>query len=265
MSKVMWLIVVAGLLSAGQTPAGEWPEPANALWVLEFGNIAQGNPITVRLATTNGKVVRCFGHGFNRAVHTVDASALKVVENGLKGPMKITVNPDQWFPADGKITECVFDIDVLAKNGNAGGKFKGTVDGKEAVGMIVGALQIPSKAIPGKTIAVSLEQALKGEVNQQRVEVVIPIADGKVGNVKASGKNSRAWSAEVKETGLTVTSESLTGEMKVEVKSSGSVTSGVYTFVFDGQVIGTRVAGTFKSKLDGSVVRDCAMFSVTVQ
>jgi hypothetical protein len=109
------------------------------------------------------------------------------------------------------------------------------------------------------------ERALDGQPNQQRVPLTISVANGKVGDVKAAAKDSFHWKARTKENKLVVTPEALTGELTIEVYDAQSVTAGVYTFTFDGKVIGNKVAGKFKSKLGEKEIRPAAMFTGNVK
>jgi len=236
-------------------------DPKNAVWTVKLTNIYADKPATLHLATTDGKVVRAFGLGeFNKALHDVDASGLVAGENSLKGPVRLTVNADQWVPPGGKSIECQFDLDVAVKGGNLGGTYKGKRASDDFSGLAVGTIQAPAKAIRG-TISLECERALDGQPNFQRVLLNVPVTDGKVGEVKAAAKDSFHWKARVKDNKLAVTPEALTGDLVVEVYDVQSVTAGLYTFTFDGKVIGNKVAGKFKSKLGDREIRESAMFT----
>lgn len=256
-----------GLLfpATGGRAAEPVPDPGNALWVLDVSNVVQGSPITLHLAIESGRAVRCFGTGFNRAVHTVDTSALQVVGNGLRGTIHVTVHPDDWLPPDGKSVDCTLDLEVLVRNDRAGGTFKGTSAGSRIAGMIVGTVQRPVTKISGGTIRASIERALKADKNGQRVNLVIPLVDGKAGSVQATAGNSRWWNAAVKESSLVITPESVTGELVLNVTSTSSTSEGTYTLTFNGQVIGSQVAGTCRCRLGDEVISEASVFSGSVQ
>jgi hypothetical protein len=225
-----------------------------------------GKPLTLHLAMRDGKVLRAFGMGeFNKALHDVDASALAITEDSLKGPVKVTINADQWVPVGGKSIECQFDLDMAVKGGKLGGTYTGKRGSDEVSGMAMGTIQMPAAAIRAATINLELERGLNGEVNYSRVFLTISVADGKVKEVKAAGHDKRfpKWKAKVIDQKLTVTPESLTGEVTIEVSNVLAIAGdagGTYTYTLDGKVIGPKIAGNLTSKL-GDKAREPNVFT----
>ncbi|MGD0898681.1 MAG: hypothetical protein ABR915_12665 [Thermoguttaceae bacterium] len=245
-----------------KAPAKPKLDPNNAVWALTLGGAYLDKPLTLHLATSGGKVVRAFGLGeFNKAVHDVDGSALAIAAASLKGPAKVTINADQWFPADGKPIECRFDLDIAVKDGKIGGAYKGKRGNDEVSGMALGTIQPPLTEIRSATIKMELDKALEGNVNQQRVYMTVNVTGGKVGEVKVAPKDRFHWQARVKDSKLAVTPEAVTGEVAIEVNQARSVTDGTYTFTLDGKVIGSKVAGKFTSKLGDKPARGPAAFN----
>ena len=261
-SVVCLLMAGVALAQGGKAPAGKpEPDPNNAVWVLKLSGVYQDRPLTLHLASNGGKVVRAFGLGtFNKAIHDVDGSALLIGGASLKGLAKVTINADQWVPPGGKPIECRFDFDIAVKNGKLGGTYKGKRGSDDVSGMALGAIQAPAREMRGATIKMWMERALQGKPNRQRVYMTVRLAGGKVGEVKAAGGDRRHWKAKVSSQRLTVTPESLSGDVTVEVHDVKSVTAGTYTFTFDGKVIGRNVAGRFTSRLGDKEVRASAMF-----
>ena len=241
-------------------------DPNAALWTLEISGVAFGQPMRVHMATADGKVVRAFGLGPGKGVHDVDAAGLSVAATSLKGRLKITANPDQWFPKDGKSVESRLDLDVLIKNGRLGGTYKGKRGGEDASGMIVGTLRAPAKLPPQGTVRVELEQAVEGPVVVQRARLSLTVRGGKVGEVQATALwDPRQWKGTVTRHTSSVSAERITGEVTVEVKDPLDVTAGTYTFTLDGKVIGSAVAGRFKSRLGDKEIIASAMFSGAIR
>lgn len=260
-------VVLAALLcravAAGAAgPAGKpVADPANALWTFEISGVAFGNSMQLHMATVDGKVVRAFGLGSGRGVHTVDASGLTVSPTSLKGRLSVTANPDQWFPKDGQPVESRIELDALIRDGRLGGTYKGKRGGEDASGMIVGTLRPTTNSPPQGTLRLELERAVEGPVVEQRACLIIVMREGKVSQVTAAPRDPRQWKGVVTAHSLSVSAEAISGQVTVQVNEPLDVKGGAYTFTLDGKVVGSVAAGTFRSTLGDREVSAAAMFS----
>jgi hypothetical protein len=251
--------VIAGIaLAEGEKPL----DLKNAVWAVKLDKVLNGAAMTIHIATVDGKVVQCLGLGaFNKAIHDVDGSGLTVSDAGTKGKVKVVINADQWVPKDKKPIECLFDIEANASNGKLDGKYSGKRGVDEISGAVAGTVCAPPKDRAGK-FEIQLERAITGNPNQQRVIVSFEAdADGKVGKVSAGPKDAFHWTGKVKEVKLAFSAGALTGDLTVEVENAKSVDPGTYTFTLDGKVVGTAIAGRFKTMKGDKEIRASEMFS----
>jgi hypothetical protein len=252
MASLAVCMLMAGVALAQGATAPDKPklDPGNSVWTLTLATVYGDKPLTAHMVTKDGKVAAAFGTGeFNKAVHTVDGSALVVTETSVKGVAKVTINADQWVPVGGKSIDCQFTLDLVVKDGKVGGTYAGKRGDDDLIGMVLGTIAAPATVVRDGKIKLQLEKALEGDVNQQRVYMTVTVAGGKVTKVEVAPKDRFHWSGKVTAQTLTVTAEALTGDVTIEITTARSVTKGVYVLKLDGKVIGPYVAGTLTSKL----------------
>jgi hypothetical protein len=96
---------------------------------------------------------------------------------------------------------------------------------------------------------------VEGTPTQQRVNVALTIAGGKVAAVSCAPTRPGHWSATVATNTLALTHEALTGGVTIAVRSGYSDAGGTYVLALDGKVIGNRISGTLTTKRDDKAPR----------
>lgn len=258
MKRIVLTAVICAALSVAASHAAEKADPANGVWQLTLANAVKGakdQPLNLSVASKDGKAVRGIVKGYNLALHEVDVTGLKVEGRALKGLVKVTLNPDQWLPADKKPIAGEYTIDATAGDdgavtGNLGGKF-GAV---ETSGAVTGQLTPAAAVTKATSVVLRLEDAVSSQKPALRsAHLMFQWSDGKAsgGKIAWVKKDKFHWTGTVESLDLQLTPEALTGTVTANISTgaNGDVEPGKYTFVLDGKVIGNVITGKFKAKV----------------
>jgi len=235
-------------------------KPVDGAWTLVLegalpaGISGQAKALDVHLACREGQWRQAFGESpsWNRACHKADPAGLKFEAGALKGTLAVTLNPDQWVPADGKPVACTFVLDARFDNQSVAGVYKGTC-GTGAVGGLLSGSITPSAAalITSCDVSLNLENVLAfGQEWKRRIQVAWSVREGKAqrGKVTAdlstSGGKGAPTTLDADTSGLALTPEALTGEFSFRVPDSKQT----YRVRLGGIVVGAHVGGTFEGK-----------------
>lgn len=258
--------LLVGLGSVGCAAGGE----GFTSWAVTLDKALPGEKdLVLHVATREGKVLAAFGDApkYNSFWHEADVSKLTVRDGVFTGPVKVTVTPDPWVPADGKPFTCTY---TLAAPAGEGGKasYARTVGGKE-VRSTVAAVQnpppgesateryslrffralrmiAPARGRRGSSVNYALDMALSfaiepnGEVSEALFESVVP--------------DYRSYSAEVISIDVKRDGPWLTGQAVVDVdygRDAKRVAKRVmrHTYTFRGYAIGDKAVARYDAKV----------------
>jgi hypothetical protein len=258
------LLVVVRIPAVGaETP----PTPADAAWVVSLQGAAPdpNKPLDLHLAVRGGKIVAAIATArtYNGAIHDVDADALKLDGRRLTGEAAVTVNPDNYTPADGKPVACRFKLDCAADANGPAGTYTGTVAGRPRGGAVTGRLaKHYDPAAPHSRLRLRFYSALvrlfvaRGPNWKYALDMNAGLAvrDGRIGNGRFETivPDYRRYSATIEKHDLKIDGCRLGGTMTVRVDYGGqgsardSAPNGdTYVYTLHGTVIGDAVGGTF--------------------
>jgi hypothetical protein len=252
------VLTVAGVACTPGAPAAARPDPADADYTIELANaVASDRPLTLHLAVRDGTCEEAFATSttFNQMPHDVDASGLKVEGSTLAGPVTVTVIPDAWVPPDGNKIECSYALQARLEDNRINGTFTGQFGGTEARGQVTGSRQPPVGSPASARFELQLEEALAGgRAWQQRALADFQLTRGALKEPALYSDHAK-WYGTLDKADLTFQAGRLHGTLTATVKD-GEVKGGVYTFTLDGRAIGTAIAGTCKTALDGKPVKE---------
>jgi hypothetical protein len=228
--------------------AADAPNPDDCSWIIELDTPLMDNgegPLTLYFNRSGGTWAKGFGNAqtWNRSWHDVDVSALNAGADALKGAVKVTINPDQWTPVDGKPIACAYTIDAAVKGAKIDGTFKGTFGNKAVKGKVTGKLVAKgATAIENCQLDVTLENAVRfTDENARRITLWWKRVDGKSGEGRAASEEN-----EVKfdSSTLTLTPDAIKGPLAIPFPAPG----GKYEYELDGVVVANEFAGKYKAK-----------------
>ncbi|MEI7767626.1 MAG: hypothetical protein WCJ97_09350 [Phycisphaerae bacterium] len=228
-------------------------EPANASWAVVLDKVVEDKPVTIYLATAGGKVTQAAGTGYNAALHTVDASGLKLEAGALKGTLKVTIEPDSYLPKDKKPISCEFQLDVAATADEVKGTYKGKTGDKETSGTATGKITAPVGILTQGAVDVILWNALvDGAPFLRDAQVTFSVDGGKAKDAKINWrkKDRFHWLGKIDSIELKFEAGVMTATIKATITSTSGVVGGQYTFAIDAKIIGDLVCGTNKVMID---------------
>jgi len=263
-SRIGWILGVVTVA------AGLWAMPAEThaapqAWSLALDKAVKEKPLNILVAAKDGKCTQAFGIAstYNKALHDVDASALKITDAGLSGAVKVTINADAWVPPDKKPVACEFKVEVSAQDGKLSGTYQGKFGESDVKGSVSGTLQATPAERKSAKIEFLMNDALAaGQPHLRRANVALNVGDGKIGGGTIACFDSFHWTGKIESVNLQLTAEGFTGDMKTSISSGtqGQVTSGAYTYAIDGKIVGNTVGGTFRVKLGDKDLRTGTLF-----
>jgi hypothetical protein len=251
------LALAASAFLATSAPADKAKlDPANGNWILVLDKAVADKPLTIYLATADGKVKQAAGTilTFNKAVHEVDGSALTIDGGSMKGTIKVTIKPDSYVPKDKKPIACEVQVDAALTGAAVNGTYKGKCGDTEVSGEIKGKLEGPSDTPKSGSMELAMMDTLvDGPVYLRDALLTFDIADGaaKNGQIRWVKKDAFHWTGKIEGMELKLGQGTMAGTIKADIDSRSQVLGGKYVFTIDARTIGTFVYGTTKVQLDG--------------
>ncbi len=273
--------IVAALAVALLAPVALAEEPdANSeicsAWVVTLDSPLPGDkPLRLHLAESYGRVVAAFGTAptFNSRWHDVEAAKVILDGGGVKGTVRVTINPDPWVPRDGKPIRCTFELSSKRDNNRMSGTYTGTVGDKKVRGSLVGvptemdgdgrverydirffqALRMiaPARGRHGSSVNYALDMTLHFALPSNGVH-----SDGSAGEAlfESVVPDYRSYSAVVENIDIRRKGARLTGTVVADIdygRDAKHVTKPVlrHTFAINGLVIGDTVVARYEAKV----------------
>ena len=281
--------LLACLVAAG-TAANAAPRPTDAVYKLTLENaILSRTPLVVYMDCRDGVMKHAFGEGLNVVSHDVDASRLKLEGTALTGPLKVTVNPDNWVPKGYRQLHYTYGIRASINGTRVEGAYTvvSTDDGvadkpklktveEKVPPELLKALKKrpdapkpetgpkprtlsgeitarPSRPEPAE-IRIALERiqgpAYKGWGNRGTLRFVVAGNEVVSSIIGAPNNTTYAeWTCFIKKAVATLTPDSLEATFDTKVNGKGPGAGNLHV-ALSGRIIGDKVAGRFTSKLD---------------
>lgn len=230
------------------------PAPTDACLTITLAKTIEDKPLNVYLATANGKVKAAVAQGYNIALHTVDASALTVDATTIKGPLKITINPDAWLPKGKKPVSIEADLNLTVTGADLAGTAKIKIADKttdsDATGKVTPAI---TTLTAGAFDFVIWGALADGQPHLRDAQVTFSLVDGKPTDAKIAWrkKDPFHWTGKVDSVDCKIADGKLNATIDATITSSSGVLGGKYTFSLEGDVIGPFISGKTKVLLEG--------------
>ena len=234
-------------------PAEVKIDPANASWTLVLSKTVDDKPLTIYLATAEGKVKQAAATGYNIALHTVDASGLKVDAGTLKGTLKVTIEPDLYLPQDKKPIACEIQLDATATGTEAKGAYRGKCGDKDVSGDLTGKVAAPAGTLKSGALELVLWNALADGVPYLRdAAVTFTVDNGAARDARIRWRkgDSYHWTGKIDNIEIKPDAGAMTATIRATIDSKSAVIGGKYTFTLDAGIIGDFVYGTTKVQID---------------
>lgn len=247
---------VEGNFAARLTTA-EVPDSPEADLLLELhGALPEGHLLRLHLAHRDGRFLPGFGFSatWNRGVHEVDASRLRLAGDRLTGELQVTVHADPFKPADGKSVSARYQIDARLNRAMAVGRHEGSVGETKVQGRVAAALTPPQPMPEPARVWLKLEDGLIGGAAWvNRAFASFRLADGKA-EEGSFLTNKRVWEGQLKSAQMTFGDVRVHGVLEARV-DSGRASAGDYRFTMEGVRIGSFLAGRFVTYFNGREVK----------
>ncbi|MCY3019346.1 MAG: hypothetical protein NTW87_10015 [Planctomycetota bacterium] len=231
-------------------------DPANGCWTLVLEKAVADKPLTIYLAMADGKVQHAAGttFTFNKAVHGVDGSAMKIDGAMLKGGIKVTIKPDAYVPKDKKPIACEIELNATAAGPDVQGTYKGKCGDQEVSGGLSGKLEPQGGSLKSGSFELTMMAALCDGPPFLRDALVTSNYDAgaaKNAQIRWVKGDSFHWTGKVDSVELRPQPGALTGTIKATVDSRSAVLGGKYAFTLDGRIFGAFVCGATTIQPDG--------------
>ena len=264
----------AAWVTAAHAAGAETPYPDDAAWVVSLdGAMGDGRPLELHLAVRGGKLAAAVATAprFNAPVHDVDISGLRLAGRRLTGRVGVTINPDNYQPADGKPIACTFRLDCAAGAAGPAGTYEGAVGGRTCGGAISGRLEPhydPAAAYSRLKLRFlgALVRLFLGRGPNRKyaldMNMTLPVRAGKIGTIRFETivPDYRRYSAVVQSDGVRFDGHALSGTVTAQVDYGGqgagkdAPAGDTYVYTLHGTVIGQTVGGTYDAAWDGGKV-----------
>ena len=270
-------------------------KPTDAVYKLTLENaILSRTPLIVYMDCRDGMMKHAFGGGLNVVSHEVDASRLKLQGRTLTGPLKVTINPDNWVPKGYKQLHYTYGIKasvnetkvegaytiVSTDDGVADKRKLKTVEEKVPAELLKKLKKRPDapkpetgpkpRTVKGEITArparpdpaeirIALERiqgpAYKGWGNRGTLRFVV-VGDKVVSSIIGAPNNTTyaEWTCFIKKATAALKADMLEATFDTRVNKGPS--AGDLHVALNGRIIGDKVAGRFVSKLPDRQVVD---------
>jgi hypothetical protein len=245
-------------------------DPRDGIYALVLVKALEGaKPLTIHLDRKGGAFRYAFATAerFNKMPHDVDVSGLKFEGDTLRGPVRVTVNPDNWNPRDGKPVSCRYTLEATVSGADIRGTFKGVYGAAAASGGLWGLLQNRPRLPDPAWFHLRLEDALDGidgPSYHHRAHASFTLMagaayDGQITEYRQRVpiSHSVGWEGSVESIEATITDGALSATVNTIIRSARgpSISWGPHAFVLDGHLIGKVAAGRHKTLIEGTHVK----------
>jgi hypothetical protein len=261
-------LAVLLLTSAARTArAAEAQDAAGEVIVLTLDDaVEQGKALRLHMDVTGARIHAAFATGGNAVLHDVDTAGLTIDRGRIGGHVKVTINPDNYMPADGQPVSCRYTLTASMTEGGIAGEYEGSYGEAARKGMVAGAVtprpdyaqsfRLRARffgalhrlyAARGPNWKYALDMNLicrmdQGRAVRPRFETIVP--------------DYRRYSAIVEQVDLTIRGNEFRGVFRARVDYGGQGASKhfrepveLHAYTLRGTVIGDVVGGTYDVKV----------------